>query len=311
MKPVQSPASLLMIRPAAFGFNPLTAASNAFQGHSDLSEVHQKALSEFDRMVDLLESHDINVHVIEDTPTPLKPDVLFPNNWISFHDDGNVILYPMLAENRRMERRMDLVDQLRRDYIIHDIVDLSASEQNNEFLEGTGSLVIDYVNSIAYACRSPRTNEALVRKLCELLQYTPVLFDAVDENGIPIYHTNVVMCIGTTFAVICLDAVRSEADQDLILDNFERTGHKVVAISYEQMKAFAGNMMEVRSRNGEPIVLLSERAFNSLLPGQVDAISRHAEMLPIPIETIENVGGGSVRCMVAGIYLPSHSGLRG
>jgi hypothetical protein len=150
-----------------------------------------------------------------------------------------------------------------------------------------------------------------VRNLCEILKYTPVIFDAVDEHGIPIYHTNVVMCIGTKFAVICLDAIRSEVDQDLILDSFERTGHKVVAISYEQMKAFAGNMMEVRSRNGEPIVLLSERAFNSLLPGQVNAISRHAEMLPIPIETIENVGGGSVRCMVAGIYLPSRSGLRG
>lgn len=299
-----------MIRPAAFGFNPQTAASNAFQAEAE-ADVHHKALAEFDRMVDLLESHDINVHVIDDTPTPLKPDVLFPNNWISFHDDGKIILYPMLAENRRLERRRDIVDQLRKDYNIKEIIDFSGAEQDNQFLEGTGSIVFDYNNAIAYACRSPRTNETLVHKLCELLSYRPVLFDAVDENGIPIYHTNVMMCIGTKFAIVCLDAIRSEADQDLILDSFERTAHKVVAISYQQMKAFAGNMIEVRNRNGEPFVLLSDLAFNSLLPGQVDAITRHAEMLPIPIETIEKVGGGSVRCMVAGIYLPARSGLRG
>jgi hypothetical protein len=302
----QAPRNLLMIRPAAFGFNPETADSNVFQQnvHDNPEVIQSKAINEFNRMVDLLEAHEIDVQVFDDTATPPKPDVLFPNNWVTFHENGKVILYPMMAENRRVERRLDILEQLKTQFLINEIIDLSGEENNGRFLEGTGSLVLDYVNRIAYACRSPRTNEELVRKLCGLIAYKPIVFDAVDPQGLPVYHTNVMMCIGSRFAVVCLDAIQAEADQDLILDNLAETGHKVVAISYEQMKAFAGNMLEVRSRNGEPFVLLSAKAFHSLLPGQIDAISRYAEMLPIPIETIETYGGGSVRCMVAGIYLP-------
>lgn len=302
----QAPRNLLMIRPAAFGFNPETADSNAFQQgvHNDPEVIQLKALNEFNRMVDLLEAHEIDVQVFNDTATPPKPDVLFPNNWVTFHENGKVILYPMMAENRRAERRLDILEQLKTQFLITEIIDLSGEENNGRFLEGTGSLVLDYVNRIAYACRSPRTNEELVRKLCGLITYKPIVFDAVDPQGLPVYHTNVMMCIGSRFAVVCLDAIQAEADQDLILDNLAETGHKVVAISYEQMKAFGGNMLEVRSRNGEPFVVLSAKAFHSLLPGQIDAISRYSEMLPIPVETIETSGGGSVRCMVAGIYLP-------
>jgi len=302
----QAPHSIMMIRPAAFGFNAQTAASNAFQqSTNDHAEtIQQRALDEFNRMVDLLESHDIDVHVFEDSSAVLKPDALFPNNWISFHPDGKVILYPMLAENRRLERRVDIIQTLKEEFLVQEIIDFTDQERNNLFLEGTGSVVLDYVNKILYACRSPRTDETLVVRLCERLVYKPVVFDAVDRNGQAIYHTNVLMCIGSKFAVVCLDAIHSDADQEMLLSGLAGSNHKVVAISYDQMNAFAGNMIEVKSRNGEPFVLLSERAFYSLLPGQIDAITRFAEMIPISIDTIETYGGGSVRCMVAGIFNP-------
>ncbi|MCK6617406.1 MAG: arginine deiminase-related protein [Cyclobacteriaceae bacterium] len=303
----QAPASVFMIRPAAFGYNPDTAGSNMFQQplESVAEEfIRQKVLLEFDRMVDLLRSHDLDVHVFDDTPLPAKPDAQFPNNWISLHDDGTLVLYPMMALNRRAERRQDIVSQLKRGFVVNTVVDITGEEKQNRFLEGTGSLVFDYVNRIAYAARSPRTHEALVTAVAKKLGFTSLIFNAVDEQGIPVYHTNVMMCVGSNFAAICLDAVRGDEDQELLLKSLATTGHKVVAISYAQMRAFAGNMIEVRNRNNETYVLLSEQAFNSLLPGQVDAISRYAEMIPIAIPTIEKYGGGSVRCMIAGNFLP-------
>ncbi len=306
----QASHAILMIRPFAFGFNEQTAISNTFQQQpDDVFEIQNKAVQEFDQMVDLLRAHEIDVRVFQDTRSPLKPDVVFPNNWVSFHEDGSIILYPMMAENRRVERRMDIIDQLKSDFQVIGVIDLSEEEKQNNFLEGTGSLVFDYINRIAYACRSPRTSEQLVIKVCKRLGYKPVVFDAVDQLGYPIYHTNVMMCVGSKFAVLCLDSIPSEADQDLLLESFKQTGHKVVAISFEQMKSFAGNMIEVKNRSGESVVLLSNRAFHSLLPGQVDAISRYTDMIPISIDVIEQIGGGSVRCMIAGIYLPERAGL--
>jgi hypothetical protein len=294
-----------MIRPAAFGFNPETAVSNSFQkmDSETPSDILKRAQIEFDTMVELLVAHDINVHVIEDTAVPKKPDAIFPNNWISFQPDGVIILYPMHAVNRRSERRADVVEWAQSRFLVKDVVDESPMEAQQRFLEGTGSLIFDHVNKIAYACRSPRTDEALTKDLCGRLGYEPVVFDAVDEKGIPIYHTNVMMCVGTKFAIICLDSIKSEADQDLVLDRFVKTGHKVVAISYSQMESFAGNMIEVEDRDGQLNVLLSQTAFDSLLPGQIDAITKSAELIPISIPTIERYGGGSVRCMVAGIHL--------
>jgi hypothetical protein len=302
----QAPTSIFMVRPAAFGFNAQTAESNVFQINEmdDSGAVHQQALREFDRMVDLLRSHDIDVHVVDDTPVPVKPDAVFPNNWLSFHENGRVMLYPMLAENRRLERRATVVEALAESFEVTEITDWSGEERNNQFLEGTGSVVFDYVNQIAYANRSPRTNEQLVNKLCALMGYKPIVFDAVDGEGRPIYHTNVLMCIGSRFAVVCLDAIHKDEDQERILTSLAATRHTVIAISLAQMKAFAGNMIEVANRNGESFVLLSRQAFHSLLPGQVHAISRFVDMLPIPIPTIEKFGGGSVRCMVAGVFNP-------
>lgn len=302
MEFIQQPHTLLMVRPAAFGFNEQTASSNSFQQRGE--EGQAKALAEFDRMVDALRSHDIDVRVFEDTATPQKPDAVFPNNWISFHQDGRVILYPMMAENRRTERRADIVDVLRDEFVINEVVDLSAHEENGWYLEGTGSLVFDHVNRITYASRSPRTSDLLVEKACDALNYKPVIFDAVDENNSPIYHTNVILSVGRRFAVVCLDAIRSEEDQETLLKSFSDTEHKVVAISYAQMKAFAGNILEVISTQAEPVVAMSETAYHALLPGQINAISQFADILPVAVPYIETTGGGSVRCMISGIHLP-------
>lgn len=301
MKFTQQPHTLLMVRPASFGFNPETASSNRFQSEHNL--VLENAVNEFDKMVDLLRAHEILVEVVQDTPEPIKPDAIFPNNWISFHEDGTVVIYPMMANNRRIERRKDIIDLIADNFIIKKTIDLSVEEEQEQFLEGTGSLVFDHVNRITYACRSIRTADNLVNKLCSQLNYRSIIFDAVDATGHPIYHTNVMMSVGEKFSVLCLDSIRDEQQQEVLLDSFARTGHKVIAISYQQMNAFAGNIIEVKTANGDSVVLLSQTAFNSLLPGQVNSISTFADLLPISIPTIEKIGGGSVRCMVAGIHL--------
>ncbi|MFZ6010906.1 MAG: citrulline utilization hydrolase CtlX [Bacteroidota bacterium] len=295
----------MMVRPASFEFNLQTAGSNVFQSQASSSQNFSAlAIEEFNAMLDTLEAHDIDVKVFDDLLTPSKPDAVFPNNWVSFHADGKVILYPMMAENRRIERRTDIIDALRKDFSISEVIDLSNHEMQGHFLEGTGSVVFDHTAKIAYACRSPRTHEHLVQNLSTTLGYKPIIFDALDENKNAIYHTNVMMCVGRKFAVVCLDSILQESDQDVLLGSLASTSHQVVAISFAQMRAFAGNMIEVQTRAGDPVVLLSERAYQSLLPGQINAIGQHAELLPLKINTIEDLGGGSVRCMVAGIHLP-------
>ena len=307
MENAQSPHALLMVRPAAFGLNNQTAATNAFQGAVATAMDSQQALVEFDTMVNLLREHHIHVLVAEDSPTPQKPDAIFPNNWISFHHDGTVALYPMLAPNRQWERQNGILELVKQHFLVSRVLDYTQHEQQSRFLEGTGSMVIDYVNKIAYASRSARTHEEVLNQVCHDLQLKPLLFNTVDQTGQAIYHTNVVLGIGTDFCTICLDAI-PETDQDKLLESFEATNHQVVAISYAQMQAFAGNLIEVRSQTGEPIVLMSQQAFDLLLPGQVNAISKHADLLPLKIPTIERIGGGSVRCMVAGIFNPAAKG---
>ncbi len=304
----QAPHTLLLVKPAAFGFNEETSATNVFQQTDayDRIEAASAARQEFDGVIRQLNRYGIRTLVFDDTATPIKPDAVFPNNWISFHDSGQVVLYPMYAPSRRHERRQDIVDAVRGQFprSLAEVIDLHAYEEHGTFLEGTGSMVFDHLNRVIYACRSPRTNEALLQQLAARLGHTVVVFDAVDEQGVPVYHTNVMLCLGSRFAVVCLDAIRSEADQDVLLDNFAATGRTVVAISYEQMHRFAGNMLEVALANGDSGILVSERAFNSLLPGQIHALTRFAEMIPLAINTIETYGGGSIRCMVAGIHLP-------
>jgi hypothetical protein len=298
--------TLLMVRPAAFGYNTETAASNAFQmtGPHTHQAVSSAALAEFDAMTELLSSHDIDIKVYDDDPHLSLPDAVFPNNWITFHDDGKVIVYPMMAESRRKERRPLIIRDLADHFRITEVVDLSHEENEGRFLEGTGSLVFDYRNKLVYACKSPRTHPELVKKVAGTLGYRSIIFDAVDDQLLPVYHTNVVMNIGTKTAVICLDAIKNEEQQEILLESFSSTGHKVIAISYDQMKAFAGNMLEVLNKHGEPVVLMSQTTFQSLLPGQINAISAYADILPVKIPTIEKCGGGSVRCMVADIRLP-------
>lgn len=293
-----------MVRPASFGSNEQTAASNSFQQSLGLKpeELQERAVKEFDAMVALLRENGIEVLVFQDTDDQVRPDAVFPNNWMSVQEDGTLCLYPMLTPNRRTERRTEFVEAIMARFDVRNILDFSSEELSNRIVEGTGSLVFDHVNRIAYACRSPRTDESLTREICAKLGYRPVIVNAVDERGLSIYHTNVVMCVGEKFAAVCLDAIRNDDDQEQLLTSLAETGHKVIAISYAQMSSFAGNMLEVQNDEGEPFVLLSQTAFNSLLPGQVDAITRYADLLPIPIPVIETCGGGSVRCMVGGIH---------
>ncbi|MGE0588640.1 MAG: citrulline utilization hydrolase CtlX [Cyclobacteriaceae bacterium] len=301
----QVPHTILMVRPASFGFNPETASSNTFQKPPETQDnVSEKAREEFDSVVSALRNRGISVIVVEDTPEPVTSDAVFPNNWITTHENGKVILYPMMAPSRRNERRSDIVDLLREKYHITDVIDFTAGEKENKYLEGTGSLIFDHTNKIAYACRSPRTDETLFDDLCKSIGYSPLLFSAVDESGVSIYHTNVMMWLGEKVAGICLDSIKSDEDQERVLQSLASTGHKVIALSFQQMNSFAGNMFEVRNNRDERFLLMSQAAYNSLLPGQILEIEKYCEPLVVDIHTIEESGGGSIRCMVAGIHLP-------
>jgi hypothetical protein len=300
----QAPQAVFMVRPACFGFNPETAASNAFQQKPSNPEgIARQAQLEFDGVVQLLRQKHIPVVVFEDSADVIRPDAVFPNNWLSIHEDGKAILYPLLSEARRKERRMDFIEQLKQQFALADIIDFTQSEAAGKIVEGTGSLVFDHPNRLVYASLSDRTDEALTKTIAERLQYQPVLFHAVDEAGLAIYHTNVLLCVGTGFVAICLDAI-PDPDQEVLLGLFEITNKKVIAISYAQMRAFAGNMLEVLNTQGEPFIVLSQAALDGLLPGQVRALAAFGELLPVNIPTIEAVGGGSIRCMLGGIHAP-------
>ena len=244
------------------------------------------------------------IRVVEDTDLPRKPDAIFPNNWVSFHEDGTVVLYPMCAENRRSERRMEIIEALGTEFRIEKIVDLSHFENEGRFLEGTGSIMFDHENKIAYACLSPRTDAALFDEVSQTLGYTPISFRAVDAKGRAIYHTNVMMCIGVGFAVICLESIENAEEKETVVESLKRSGLEIIDISFEQMNKFAGNMLEVSGKNGKVFLVQSQRAFDSLRKEQIAVLEKYCELLPIPIPTIETIGGGSARCMMAEIFLP-------
>jgi len=305
----QAPESIIMIRPDSFGFNPATAQSNTFQQADNInshSEISKSAQQEFDHLVNILLKSKIEVIVFDDQKDPILLDAVFPNNWVSFHHDGTVILYPMLAENRRKERRQDILLDLqnKHSFQIDRILDYTNFEVQGRFLEGTGSIVFDYKNKIAYANASPRTDEKVLDKLCNDLGFQKFLFNAVDSNDRAIYHANVMMCIGDEFVVICLDTFPDKAAKEKLLLSFERTGHEVVNISYDQLTQFAGNMIEVLNSNKEQHLIMSQSAYDSLNKEQRDRLGRYAEILYAPIPVIEKYGGGSVRCMIAGNFLP-------
>lgn len=303
MKFVQAPHTILMVRPYHFGSNPETAASNAFQ-QQEVQDLSERAREEFDLAVDRLRAHQIDVIVVEDTDHPLKPDAVFPNNWFTTHPDGHVVFYPMMAASRRQERRQDVVQLLQAKFAVQKSIDLSPHESEGHYLEGTGSIIFDHPNRIAYCCESPRSSRTVFEMLCKKLEYESIFFHAADRHGQAIYHTNVMMWVGSSVAGLCLDSIRDVNEQEWLLNRLNDTGHRVVSISFDQMSSFAGNMIEVLDQRGEKYLLMSQAAYDSLVPGQIKELQKHAHLLPISIPTIERGGGGSIRCMVAGIHLP-------
>ena len=295
-----------MIRPVNFAFNTQTAVDNAFQvAGQNNNEVHEKALQEFDALVKTLRDNGVDVLVVNDTPAPHTPDSIFPNNWISFHEDGTVILYPMFAENRRQERKPAVLEQVKQQFKVEHLVDLTHYENEKHFLEGTGSMVLDRDNKIAYACISQRTDENILAEFCEKMGYESVLFEAVDANGKPIYHTNVLMCVGDKYVVICLDCIPNEYERAIVKDAIVQSGKELITISMDQLSNFAGNMLQVKNSNGEPLLVMSSRAWKSLTPVQQQKLLGYNTIIHAPLTTIEINGGGSARCMMAEIFLPN------
>lgn len=297
--------TILMIRPARFCYNAETAATNHFQHELFLSpeQLQIQAASEFDSMVATLQSSGIDVVVIDDTPEPAKPDAIFPNNWISTNEEGIISVFPMQAVSRRAEKRSDIIELLAQRFTVTAVEDWSQYEKEEQFLEGTGSLVIDRQHKIIYACPSPRTHPVMVEKFAEVHGYRAITFTAEDENGRTIYHTNVMMCIGEGFAIICPKAITDHDERVSVTQLLEATGHENIYITHKQMIAFAGNMLQVKNKSGERFIVMSRTAFNVLEDDQKLRLEKYGFLLPIDVSTIEAVEGGSVRCMMAEIFL--------
>ncbi|QES90504.1 citrulline utilization hydrolase CtlX [Rhizosphaericola mali] len=303
----QNSNHIMMVRPASFGFNTETATNNAFQSQVDLSNdaVQAKALEEFDQFVEKLRANDINVLVIEDSKNPPKPDAIFPNNWFCTLDNDVVYLFPMFAPNRRIERRPEILEEIAQHFQIKETIDWSASENKNEFLEGTGSIIFDHENKLSYACLSERTDKSLLEKYCQSIQYQAIAFHSSDENNFPIYHTNVMLHIGKDYAVVCLESIKDEQEKAFLIQSFAKTNHQIIDITLAQVQAFAGNMLQVATNKGKLVTLMSQKSLDSLTSQQISDISTHSQILPISIPTIETIGGGSVRCMMAELFLTS------
>jgi hypothetical protein len=299
---MQTTSHILMIRPVNFAFNPETAVNNAFQS-SATADAQQQASQEFDEFVRLLRDNDVDVTVIDDTPEPYTPDSIFPNNWISFHEKGLICLYPMYAANRRMERKPAVLEHLRKIFRSDCIIDLTSYEKQGRYLEGTGSMVLDRDNKIAYACLSPRTDEIVLGDFCSQTGYTPETFTAVDLNGQPIYHTNVMMCVADRYIVACLDSIPEPKERANFTQTIQSSGKKLIPITLDQMNHFAGNMLQVHNRTGERLLVMSTQAYDSLMPDQIAQLTTFNRILHSPLHNIEINGGGSARCMMAEIHL--------
>jgi hypothetical protein len=304
----QSTNSVLMIRPSRFYSNPETAADNAFQRNADRDSdaLTLMARKEFDAAVQTLRAAEINVHVFEDTAEPEKPDAVFPNNWISMHHDGRIALFPMYSALRRRERRLDIVDDLRKHFRVSEVIDYSAFENEGCCLEGTGSLVLDHLNKVAYVSLSHRSNPKVIQRFAEDFSYEPVTFTSVGSDGQPVYHTNVMMSIGTVFAMVGLEMIPNSAERQQVRARLEKTGKAIVELSTDQIANFAGNAIELHNKDGQKLLVLSGRADHALTRDQRKKLSRYARLVPLEIPTIE-LGGGSARCMIATIHLPPRS----
>jgi hypothetical protein len=300
---MQHTSHLLMIRPVQFDFNAETAVNNSFQVNASDKTVQAKALKEFEAFISILRAHAIDVTVIDDTAEPHTPDSVFPNNWVSFHEDGSVLLYPMFAVNRRLERKQHVLDTIKQKFHVTQMLDLSISENENIFLEGTGSMVLDRENRIVYACLSPRTDKKVLQEFCTRMNYRAVSFTATDDGGEPIYHTNVMMCVADDYAVICLNSIKNETEKKEVTATLRQTGKQVIEISFEQMNHFAGNMLQVHNAAGKKFLVMSSQAYQNLTKQQLLSIEHFNAIIHSDITTIETNGGGSARCMMAEIFL--------
>lgn len=300
--------SILMIEPVAFGFNHQTAVNNYFQQKEVGAEndIQDRAYAEFTSMVAKLRANGVNVLVVKDTEQPHTPDSIFPNNWISFHEGGQVVLYPMFARNRRWERRNDILQLIEdKGSIVNNVDDFTFWEEQNKFLEGTGSMVLDRVHRVAYAALSERTNKSLFLQFCKVFDLKPIHFSAnqtVEKKRLPIYHTNVIMCIASEYAVVCLESIDSEKEYRTVVDSLISLGKEIITISEKQMHNFAGNMLQVENADGSQFLVMSQSAYDSLNQFQIYRLNTYNELIVVEIPTIEKIGGGGVRCMMAEIF---------
>lgn len=300
---------ILMIRPAHFGANPETAASNAFQESAETADkesIAHLAIQEFDGIVAQLISRGLDVYLVKDTPSPQKPDAIFPNNWISFHQCGTLVVYPMMSASRRQEVRNDVIEEIGNHFKIPDVWRLDR-ESHGEFLEGTGSLVLDRENRIAYACRSPRTSPKLLKRFCERLKFAPHLFDATDPNGQPIYHTNVMMALTQKYALVCTEAIPYPKQKEQLRQRLEKSGKVLLEISFDQVQRFAGNVLQLERPGEKPVLMVSAKAISSFNDEARSLLGEESEILCAEIPTIEKFGGGSIRCMLAEIFPPQEN----
>ncbi len=301
---MQHSSHLLMIEPVQFNFNAETAVNNSFQVNSDDQFAQEKAQKEFHEFINKLRTNGIDVTVVKDTAEPHTPDSIFPNNWISFHTDGSICLYPMFAQNRRLERKQSVIDAIKSKFIVNKTIDFTGFESESLFLEGTGSMVLDRENKIAYACLSPRTNKKVLDDFCQKMNYQAMGFWALDGGNEPIYHTNVMMCVADEYVVICLDSIKDAAERKLVVEKIELTKKVIIEIKFDQMNQFAGNMLQVHNNKKERFLVMSSQAYHSLTKVQVASIETYNKIIHSDITTIETNGGGSARCMMAEVFLP-------
>ena len=296
---MQTTSKVLMVKPARFAFNPQTGGNNAFSRPGRESSAQENALREFTSYVALLRANKIDVVIAEDTPHPHTPDSIFPNNWFSTHGDGTLVLYPMSAPNRRNERKPEVLEVIRKNFEVRRLIDLTWWENDNLFLEGTGSMVLDRDNKIVYACKSYRTSEQVLADFCKQMSYTPVFFEAYDRNGVAVYHTK--MSLGTAYCIICTESIRPE-DRERVLASITGSGRKILEISFDQLESFAGNMLELSSPSGRPVLVMSATARKSLTTEQSRELSTVYKLLSPQLDYIETHGGGSARCMLAELF---------
>ena len=307
---MQTANTVLMVEPIAFGYNSQTAQNNYFQVEQKEADIQEKALQEFNNFVGKLRNKGVQVITVKDTLNPHSPDSIFPNNWVSFHEDGKVALYPMFAPNRRVERRTDILDTVQNaGFKITEIQDLSSAEKEDKFLEGTGSMIFDHDYKVAYGSVSLRLDEKLFLDFCEKFDFQPVVFHSYQNVGnqrLPIYHTNVMMCVAKQFVVICLDCIDDEMEREKVQEVIKSTNKEVIEISEDQMQQFAGNMLQVQNQEGTPFLVMSETAYKSLTTKQIEKIESYCEIIYADLNTIEVNGGGSARCMLAEVFLPKN-----